>query len=80
MSMPPRSASRYHQGAMDLPISITSAVAATRRQDFIAQADVDRMGPRPARRDIRSRSLSAFALCRAGMTTLSLGRLATRRV
>lgn len=28
---------------MDLPISITSAVAATRRQDFIAQADVDRM-------------------------------------
>jgi Protein of unknown function (DUF4242) len=48
---------------MDLPISITSAVAETRRQDFTAQADVDRMArlARDAGRQRRSHFLARFA-------------------
>jgi Protein of unknown function (DUF4242) len=48
---------------MDLPISITSAVAATRRQDFTAQADADRAArlARDAGRQRRSHFLARVA-------------------
>ena len=48
---------------MDLPISVTSAVAATRCRDFIAQADVDRMArlARVAAHQRRGHVLARFA-------------------
>jgi Protein of unknown function (DUF4242) len=48
---------------MDLPVTINSAVAATRRQDFIAQAEADRMARRArgAGHARRGRFLARFA-------------------
>ena len=48
---------------MDLPLTINSAVAATRRQDFIAQAEADRMARRArgAGHVRRGRFLARFA-------------------
>jgi hypothetical protein len=60
---------------MDLPISINSAVAATRRQDFLARADADRMARRARDAGHQPRSLLL-----ARVAAAVLGRRRTGRI